>query len=89
MTGNTKTVADSMKYASQGPLVGRCVSVYCLEVQDARYWARHIKTEFGPVFTGLLLFKCPGAQSTFNRVGLFSLAKVDQGESSYAELCCN
>lgn len=84
LTGNTETVADSMEYASQGPLVGRSVNVYCLEVQDARYWARHIKTEFGPAFTGLLLLKCPGAQSTYHRVGLFSLAKVDQDESSYA-----
>lgn len=84
LTGNTETVADSMEHASQGPLVGRSVDVYCLEVQDARYWARDIKTEFGPAFTGLLLFKCPGAQSTYHRAGLFSLAKVDQDESSYA-----
>ena len=84
LTGNTKTVADSMDYASEGPLAGRSVSVYCLEVQDARYWARHIKTEFGPAFTGLLIFKCPDTQSTYRRAGLFSLAKVDQDESSYA-----
>lgn len=84
LIGNTKTVADSMDYASEGPLMGRTVSVYCLEVQDARYWARHIKTKFGPAFTGLLLFKCTGAQSTYRRAGLFSLAKVDQDESSYA-----
>ena len=83
LTGNTKTVADSMEYASQGPLAGRSVSVYCLEIQDARYWARRIKTEYGPTFTGLLLFKYPGAQSTYHRAGLFSLANVDQDECSY------
>ena len=75
LTGNTKTVADSMEYASQGPLVGK--------VQDARYWARRIKTDSGPAFTGLLLFKRPGAQSIYHRAGLFSLAKVDQDECSY------
>lgn len=37
LTGNTKTVADNMEYASQGPLAGRSVNVYCLEVQYARY----------------------------------------------------
>ncbi|KAF6225107.1 hypothetical protein HO133_010303 [Letharia lupina] len=84
LAGNTKTVADSKDYASRGPLVGNIVNVYCLEVQDARYWARDIKTEGGQVFTGLLLFKCPGARSTYRRAGLFSLAKVDQDESSYA-----
>ena len=84
LAGNTKTVADSKDYASPGPLVGNIVDVYCLEVQDARYWARHIKTEWGPVFTGLLLFKSPGARSTYHRAGLFSLAKVDHDESSYA-----
>ena len=84
LTGNSKTVTDSMEYASQGPLASRSVNVYCLEVQDARYWARHIKTEYGPAFTGLLLFKCPGAQSTYHRAGLFSLAKVDRDECNYA-----
>ena len=84
LTGNTKTVADSMGYASQGPYARSSVDIYCLEVQDARYWARHIKTERGPAFTGLLLFRCPGAQSTYRRAGLFSLAKVDKDESSYA-----
>ena len=84
LTGNTQTLADSMEYASHGPLVSRSVDVYCLEVQDARYWARQIKTEFGPAFTGLLLFKCPGSQSTYHRAGLFSLAKVGQDECSYA-----
>ena len=84
LAGNTKTNADSMDYGSQGPLLGSSVNVYCLEVQDARYWARHIKTEWGPALTGLLLFKCPGAQSTYHRAGLFSLAKVDKGEGSYA-----
>ena len=84
LAGNTKTDADSMEYASQGPLLGSSVNVYCLEVQDARYWARHIKTEWGPAFTGLLLFKCPGAQSTYRRAGLYSLAKVDKDEGRYA-----
>ena len=84
LAGNTKTVADSREYASSGPLAGNYVNVYCLEVQDARYWARQFKTEWGPAFTGLLLFKCPGAQSTYRRAGLFSLAKVDEAESSYA-----
>lgn len=86
LAGNTKTVADSQDYASQGPLAGISVHVYCLEIQDARYWARHIKTEFGPAFTGLLLFQCPNAQSTYRRAGLFSLAKVDKDESSYVVL---
>ena len=84
LTGNTKTVADTMAYASEGPLAGISVGVYCLEVQDARYWATLIKTRWGPAFSGLLLFKCTGSQSTYRRVGLFSLAKVDEEESSYA-----
>ena len=86
LIGNTKTLADSMEYASQGPLVGSSVSIYCLEVQDARYWAKAIKTEYGPAFTRLLLFKGPGAHSTYRRAGLFSVAKVDQDESKYAVL---
>ena len=86
LTGNTKTLADCKEYASQGPLAGISVHVYCLEVQDARYWARRIKTQWGPAFTGLLLFKCPNSQSTYLRAGLFSLAKVDKDETSYAVL---
>ena len=84
MAGNTKTVADSKDYASQGPLADLSVHIYCLEVQDARYWARDIKTEYGPAFTGLLLFKRSDAPSTYDRVGLFSLAKVDKSEVNYA-----
>ena len=84
LSGNTKTLADSKSYAPDGPLAGTCVDVYCLEIQDARYWARHIKTEWGPAFTGLLLFKSRGAPSTYRRAGLFCLAKVDKDESSYA-----
>ena len=83
LTGNTKSVADSMECASEAPLIGKTLGVYCLEVQDARYWAKHIKTEWGPALTGLLLFKCPGARSTYRRAGLFSLAKVDKDESRY------
>lgn len=83
LAGNAKAVADTMEHSPQGPLAGVSVHVYCLEIQDAKYWARHFKTERGPAFTGLLLFECPDAQSTFRRVGLFSLAKVNKDES-----CC-
>ena len=83
LAGNTKTVADSQEYASEGPFAGISMPVYCLEIQDARCCARYIKTEWGPVFTGLLLFECPDTRSTYRRAGLFSLAKVDEYESSY------
>jgi len=86
LAGNARAVADSQDYAPQGPLAGAFVLVYCLEIQDARYWARHIKTAFGPAFTGLLLLECPDAPSSYQRAGLFSLAKVDKDESSYAVL---
>jgi hypothetical protein len=82
--GNTQTIADSQEYAFQGPLSGMSIDVYCLEVQDARYWVRHINTDWGTAYTGLLLFRCPDAQSTYRRAGLFSLAKVDKDENSYA-----
>ena len=80
----SSNVADSKEFASQGPFVGHVVGVSCLEVQDARYWVRQFKTDWGPAFTGLLLIKCPGARSTYCRAGVFSLANVDEDESSYA-----
>jgi hypothetical protein len=83
LAGNTKTVADSKEYASQGPFAGTSVHIHCLEIQDARHWVRQINTEWGPAFTGLLLLECPHAHSTYRRAGLFSLAKVDKGESSH------
>ncbi len=81
LAGNAKAVADTMEHSPQVPLAGVSVHVYCLEIQDAKYWARHFKTEWGPAFTGLLLFECPDAQSTYRRVSLFSLAKVNKAES--------
>jgi hypothetical protein len=36
--------------------------------------------------TGLLLLKCPNSQSTYQMVGVFSLAKVDKNESSFSAL---
>jgi hypothetical protein len=84
LAGNTQTVADSLEYASQGPLAGNSVHVYCLEVQDTRYWVSHIKTKWGAACTRILLLRCPDAHSTYHRVGLFSLARVKEDENSYA-----
>jgi Heterokaryon incompatibility protein (HET) len=84
--GNPETIADSQEFASQGPLAGSSVHVYCLEIQDARYWARGLRTNLSKVFTGLLLFKFPDVQSTYRRAGVFSLAKADEDESSRAGL---
>lgn len=83
LAGNTKTLPDIEEYTSEGFFAGISMHVYCLEIQDARYWARHIKTDFGPTCTGLLLFKCSDTEPIYERAGVFSLAKVGKDETSY------
>ena len=81
LAGKPSTLADIDEFSPYGPYADTVLDINCLEIQDARYWVKYFGTRWGPAYTGLLLHACEDSSSTFERVGVFNLARVKEGES--------